>query len=363
MYYPECLLRTNSEVIRPINETIMSLKEVEKNNYIIHTNHEVSHACETPVFFYIYNTENYYHFLYDTLPYLITYFKLKKDIPDLKLLMNYPNKQKKQHYKFVIEFLNLLNIKESDIEIIKEDVRYKNLYISTSYTHDGKSNLPPRKEIYDLYSMIKNRVLNNELLDTPKKIYISRRTWIHNDFTNIGTNYTTRRTLLNETELVEHLNQQGYTEVFTENLSTIEKIVMFNNATHIIGAFGGGICNVLFSDSKTKLTAIESPGFLKTNNRFIYSLKNVELNIFTDTEHYEKADFLLYMRVKYKNIIGEITNIEQKKITISYLDHFVAGWNNECVYKKIKVNPNMCKKLDSGLNSPWKINMEKFKIC
>ena len=31
------------------------------------------------VFFFIYNFDNYYHFLYDTLPYLYTYFELKKE--------------------------------------------------------------------------------------------------------------------------------------------------------------------------------------------------------------------------------------------------------------------------------------------
>jgi len=46
-------------------------------------------------FYFIYNTDNYFHFLYDSLPYLISYFELKKNIPDLKLLMQYPNPPKK----------------------------------------------------------------------------------------------------------------------------------------------------------------------------------------------------------------------------------------------------------------------------
>ena len=36
-----------------------------------------------------------------------------------------------------------------------ENTLYKDLYISTSYTHDFDSNLPPRKEIFDFfYNMV-----------------------------------------------------------------------------------------------------------------------------------------------------------------------------------------------------------------
>ena len=49
----------------------------------------------TPVYFFTYNVDNYFHFLYDTLPYLAGYFMLKQTIPDLTLLLNtsHPTKQ------------------------------------------------------------------------------------------------------------------------------------------------------------------------------------------------------------------------------------------------------------------------------
>ena len=61
--------------------------------------------------------DNYFHFVYDTLPYLISFFELKKEIPNLKLLMNYPNFQKNKFYTFVNEFLEILNIMSTDIKI------------------------------------------------------------------------------------------------------------------------------------------------------------------------------------------------------------------------------------------------------
>ena len=149
-----------------------------------------------------------------------------------------PNSQKKDFYPFVREFLELLDINKDDIVLIDQSKIYKEIYISTSYTHDIDSNLPPREEIYSFYqSIVKNTKKSIE--STPKKLYISRRTWLHNDFDNIGTNYTTRRRLVNEDIIVEKLINEGYKEIFTEKLSTIEKIQYFANATHVVGAIGG----------------------------------------------------------------------------------------------------------------------------
>jgi capsular polysaccharide biosynthesis protein len=203
-------------------------------------------------FFFIYNTENYYHFVYDTLPYLITYKKLKVKIPKLKLLMNYPNSKKTEFYKFVTEYLKLCGIKKSDIKIANKNTIYNNIIASTSYTHDFNSNLPPRKEVYSFYKQLTKNIKHKTKM--PKKIYVSRRSSLHGDTSNIGTNYTTRRKMVNENELVNMLVQQGFTEVFTELMTTKDKIQMFSNAEHVVGAIGGGLCNVVFSNKKCKLT-------------------------------------------------------------------------------------------------------------
>lgn len=194
--------------------------------------------------------------------------------------------------------------------------------------------------------------------NTPKKFYVSRRTWLHNNFSNIGTNYTTRRKLVNEDKLVEKLQKEGFTEVFTENLTTIEKILYFSNATHVVGAIGGGISNVLFSPKNTKLEAIISPTFLDVNLRFKYSLDCVEVYYNYNTEHFEKTYFKTYMRVKTKDnkIIGEIEKIYDDKLLISYTNEFTVGWNLESNYEKIELNQEDVEKIDNGLNSPWQFN-------
>ena len=360
LYYPNLLLKTKDTLVLPLLERTMSLKSCtiyEKNNMEFNfCEKDYKNICNIPLFFFIYNTDNYFHFLYDSLPYLISYLQLKREIPQLKLLMQYPNQQKKDFYPFVTEFLEILNIKNEDIVIVDNNTIYKEIYISTSYTHDIDSNLPPRKEIYEFYKNIVENVKSKyKIENTPKKIYVSRRTWLHNNFSNIGTNYTTRRKLVNEDELVEKLQNEGFAEVFTENLTTIEKILYFANATHVVGAIGGGISNVLFSPKSTKLEALISPTFLDVNGRFKYSLDCVDVYYNYNTEHIEKTDFKTYMRVKTKDnkIIGEIEKIYDNKLLISYTDGSNVGWNAQNIYNQTELNMEELIKLDNGLNSPW----------
>jgi hypothetical protein len=363
LFYPNCLLHQINEniVFNPVNEKIMSLDSVSSNNTITLDDVKTDIEINTPVFYFVYNTDNYYHFIYDTLPYLITYLDLKKEKLNLKLLMNYPNSGSYNFYPFVREFLELLGISDNDILIVNNHTVYNEIYISSSYTHGIDSNLPPRKEIYDFYRKLALDIkYGNEYVKTPKKIYISRRSWIHNDFSNIGTNYTTRRKLENEDTLVESLNQQGYVEVFTENLSTIEKIRMFSQVDSVIGSIGGGMCNVLFSPETTDVVVLLSPTFLDVNKRFTYSFSNVNVKYFNDTKHVSDDEFKKYMRVKVGNIVGEITEVYSNEVLINYSEKFVAGWNSEVKFSTKKVKKENCIILDKGLNSEWTLNIEKL---
>lgn len=361
IFYPNTLLYSSEKdkLFNPLNEKIMSLSSVKTDDEYDFTDEPKLNKIDNPMFFFIYNTENYFHFVYDTLPYLISYFELKKEIPNLKLLMNYPNKTKKTFYPFVIEFLNVIGITNDDIVLVDKSTDYSELYLSSSYTHGIDSNLPPRKEVYEFYNKIKSLVPPNETL--PKKIYISRRTWLHNNMSNIGTNYTTRRKMTNEDRLVNYLLSIGFVEVFTENLSTIDKIQLFSSVDEVVGAIGGGLCNVLFSKKECKLLTIVSPTFLNVNDRFKYSLNQVNNTLFFDTKHTERTKHKLFSRVKCGNVVGEIIGKTKDKLKIIYDESPVSGWNTNEKYNVKYVNKTDCELLDDGLNSQFKINFNKFK--
>ena len=362
LYYPNLVLYSNLDntFYQPLEESTMSLRNVDSTYKIVHQVENTSKTYNDPVFYFIYNTDNYYHFIYDTLPYLISYKKLKSVTKNLKLLMYYSHGDK--FYKFVTEFLEILKIDESDVVILNKDTMYSYVYISSTYTYGSDPKQQPRTEIYDLYKEIVENVKElNIKKQFPKKFYISRRSWIHNDFSNIGTNYTTRRKCENENELVDLLKSQGYEEIFTEKLSTVDKILLFNNAESIVSAIGGGIVNVLFSKPLCKLITLVSPTFLDVNYRFTYSLNKVNTYYFWDTKHTESSEFKQFMRVQSENVVGEIEEVLNDEILVKYSDEKITGWNASMTYKTMLLKKEKCKKLDNGLNCSWSLNLETLK--
>lgn len=76
--------------------------------------------------------------------------------------------------------------------------------------------------------------------DYPKKIFISRSDSILNV-----------RKILNEEEVFSLFEPLGYKKLVLTNLSIIEKILIFNNATHIIGVNGAGATHIIFAEAGT----------------------------------------------------------------------------------------------------------------
>ncbi len=373
-FYPNVLIYDNNNLYSPYDEKVMSLNKdsfydnniYELEDKYIAKNEDKHKEITEEVFFFIYNFDNYYHFLYDTIPYLYTYLELKKEKPELKLLINYPNKFKKEFYKFNIELLEKFVDKKDWLLHIDNNI-YKRIYISSSLTHGGFSNNPPREEIYGLYHSLKTNIIINK--EMPKLVYISRRTWINNDNSNIGTDYTTRRKMINEDLLVEELNKLGFTEIFAENLTIDDKINLFSNAEIIIGSIGGGMANLLFSNKSTKSIVLVTPYFMDINYRFKYSMEGSNIEYFKDVETYkEDNEIPLYCRAKiikidskYYNKIGEIIGYKDDKYSLNISQNDVAGFNNNIIFNNESFYKNELELLDKGLNSPYIVNIEEIK--
>jgi len=402
-FYPNVLLSTThleERLVSPYDEKIMSLNKEGFYDGNIYTStssntkkqqekdeeEEKEKQKRGDYFFFIYNFDNYYHFLYDTLPYLYTYFYLKKSIsPDLKLLVNYPNPKKKYFYKFNLDFLEQW---KDDIVLHEEGSIYENVFISSSLTHGGYSNNPPRKEVYDFFfeSFIQ-RQGQGQIQPSKKRIYISRRTWINNDHTNIGTDYTTRRKMMNEDELVQCLTSKyGFEEIFAENLTTEEKIKLFSHADIICGSIGGGMSNLLFSPPTTKTIVLVTPFFLDINHRFRYSMAHTDIHYFTDIETFYSDSYIngdnnkipMYCRAKitnkysiFNNIIGEICHSvvavaegyeKKQKYLMNLSNNDVAGFSQSAEFIQEWFYPEEFELLDHGLNSPYVVDIGKIEI-
>jgi len=361
LVYPNLRLYSHlsKRVFNPLEEKVMSLSSLSERQ-ALQFDESFDSVNDNPVFFFCYNTDNYFHFLYDSLPILHGFFDLKRRIPSLKLLMCSPNFDKKDQYKFVSETLQILGVRESDIEKASDKTLYRSLYVSSSYTHGIDSNLPPRKELHDFLK----RIPGSTAADLPRKIYISRRSWVHGDYSNIGTDYTSRRKMMNEDRLIETLKKREISEVFTETITTLEKIQLFKNAETVVGSIGGGMANSLFSPSSVRTAVIVSPTFLEVNERFKHCFSGVDVMFATKSRHISADPLKKFMRVSTcDSRVGEIYEIEGNFVTVSCAKNRVAGWNNSLTYEKHIYTRSQLTALDQGLNSEWECDIDEVLEC
>ena len=370
LYYPNILLFSKNNLYLPYNEKSMSFNrktiyEETDMKFNVSNINETNNIVETPVFFFIYNVENYYHFIYDTFPYLYYYFEVKKTKPECKLLIQTHTETSSKLFQFVKETLELLNINENDLEFVKEDTLYSTVYISSSLTHQDKSNDPPNKQVFSVYERCINAALSTVKNIIPiDKMYVSRRTYIHNDTSNIGTNYTQRRVLKEESSLVEYLNTLNFKEVFPECWTMKEKIYYFSKAKVIVGLIGGGMCNLLFSNKDTKSLVICSPYFLDINYRFKYSMEHTQIQYIKDTE----VEYSIYPYAKYQRIrllsgeYAEIVNVYKvlEDIFIKCMVGSETSVSILCSNNIVTVNSKDIQVIDKGLNSPFTLELSSI---
>lgn len=358
IHYPNCLLYSKSLLVNPYDEQVMSLK---KNSFYDNDEWDLSGQMtfqtlvEDPVFFFIYNVDNYYHFIYDSIPILYSYFKLREDIPELKLVIQTSHPSKKTLSPFVLEFLSALGIQ--NIQFAQEKTLYKKLYVATSLTHGGHSNSPPSPLAFSVW----NRLCVTGQYDLPKRFYISRRSWIHGSTENIGTNYTTRRKCINEDALVDLLKKYDIQEVFTELLTTDQKLALFQTAECVVGIIGGGMANLLFSPKQVKSLCITTPYFLEINERFQHSMNHTDILYSNCATHlHQEWKFKPYSRVKvvgsdgpYEGCIGEVEEKHGHSYTLSLSSNDVAGFSQDFAFEKRPFHEDTLVAIDQGLNSPF----------
>jgi capsular polysaccharide biosynthesis protein len=297
---------------------------------------------------------------------LASYFEIKKSVPSLKCLIQTSHPTKPTLSLFVKEFLTLLNI---DYVLADPNVLYTTMFVSTSFTHGGKSNEPPSPMAYDIWKQCRYPNQEDFQKEAPKLFYVSRRSWVHGDTSNIGTNYTQRRKCINEDNLVVLLEKYGFQEVFTEQLATFGKLLYFDEAEAVVGIVGGGLCNLLFSTKQTKALCITTPYFMEINERFKYSMENANL-YYTDCTYHANPEykFKLYSRVRiiqptspYYNLIGEVEKVEGTMCTIHLSSNDVAGFSQDFPFLETIVQENELEAVDQGLNSPFYVDLEKFE--
>jgi hypothetical protein len=187
-------------------------------------------------------------------------------MPNLKLIINCSPRPKggvTKHPPFVEELLQLLNI---EYEFTDEHCKYENVYFGDTTGQDSKGRrVRPNNTQYRLLQTCIDLAKTKAQAPQYDKIYLSRRAHA-NPLSNrkdvIGEDNTVKRGLTNEDEVVDILTKLGYTEVFGENYTLAEKIVLFNGMKKYISTAGAGVANILWTmPNSVSVGGIHTPGF------------------------------------------------------------------------------------------------------
>ena len=239
----------------------------------------------TGLYFYWYTIPlvNYYHTLLDGVGALTHYVRMREQYPDITLLVNRTPRPKGgvvQHPPYVAELLDLLDIRW---EYTDETAVYSCVvYGAPLGIRNGKRCRPPVEQ-YDLLRTL-IRVAHDRAPSAPiSQVYISRRAHANplaNRKAVIGEDNTVRRGLVNEDAVVEILTDLGYTEVFGENLSLAEKIVLFHSMDKYISTAGAGVANLLWTMPRScSVGGIHTPGFpFPSNNHTTHICTGPQVN-------------------------------------------------------------------------------------
>lgn len=365
LHYPNCLLWAPNNLINPYDERVMSLqKDSFYENDTFMPNEErlekIKEQIREPVYFFTYNVDNYYHFVYDSLPCLFGYFTLRVSYPNMPLLLQTSHPSKTTLPPFVKEFFKLLGIKR--VVYGSPTVLYKTVYVATSVTHGGRSGDPPSSWAHRVWNGILTQIPEKLPVRVPPRIYISRRSWIHGKTDNLGTNYTTRRRCMNEDALVEMFTRHGFQEWFAELLTTEQKLYLFQNTQVVAGLIGGGMCNLLFSPPKVRSLILVTPCFLEVNQRFRHSMDHTHTLYSDSCALAETGRIPSYTRVKVKQgehtgCIGEVEGYEEvegtKRYTVALSQNDIAGFSQDFPLRHETFLEEDLEPLDGGLNSPF----------
>lgn len=146
------------------------------------------------------------------------------------------------------EILNsLFDLTEKDFifyEETKEFLSFKGAYIPT-LLHTNYA-LHPMINLFVSY--VKEKLgIENLLNEKIENIYISRG--------NLSKQNGPERILINDIEIESFMNSQGFISVYPEQMSFEKQIAVFSQAKNIVGPFGSGLHNALFSNFNTNVVS------------------------------------------------------------------------------------------------------------
>ena len=136
-----------------------------------------------------------------------------------------------------------------------------------------------------------------------KKIYVSRAK-------------AKNRHLVNESQVSQLLDSQGFKTVFLEEMSVLEQVAIFARAEIIVAPHGSGLTNLVFCSPHTKVIELFSPHYVRTDYWMISQ--------YLQLQHYyvvgQSFNCLSLRNLMYQNALAEdiAIDIDSLKLTLQH---------------------------------------------
>ena len=178
---------------------------------------------------------NYFHWFLDCLTKLegVEHFKQVSNSKP-KVIIS------RKATKWQLESLQLLGYEKSDLVFWLTSNAYVEELIVPSFRRISSAGISP-----SACHFVKEKILSSVAYELKEnacqfssKIIISRKN-------------ASRRRILNEEEVIEHLKPLGFVSYALENMSISEQADLFSRAEMIVGPHGAGMTNILFSKNVT----------------------------------------------------------------------------------------------------------------
>ena len=187
-------------------------------------------------------SENYFHWMTESLTRVLSFKKLNLEFPIL-ISEDFKNLQ------FVTKTLDILKI---NYKIYENDkvFKVKNLLLTSHTAPAGNYN---SNILFELHKNLNNGKKSN----LRKRLWVSRK-------------YSDRRYLINEDEIKPILDEYNIQVIYPEKMDYLEQVDLFRNAEFLGGVHGAALTNMLYMESNSKV--LELRAINDAHNNCHYSL-------------------------------------------------------------------------------------------
>lgn len=195
-------------------------------------------------------SEGYFHWLYDVFPKLALLEQLENK-PERYIISNYRK-------SFVEQSIYAAGLSRDQIIPADNHSHFQAEKLLAPSPPCFTGNPPPWIVKFLRKTFLKEEIFN----EVPKRIYISRQD-------------ATYRKITNEMSVQDFLKSYGFEVIILSQLSLLDQVNIFNQASIIVSPHGAGLSNLAFCNPQTKVIEIFHPDYVNVCYWSISNLLNL----------------------------------------------------------------------------------------